>query len=328
MKKKELPNSITPATTDGATIETIEEQSNEARDVLMPLGYHRGIRGCLKDGWRIYALNAGRYLLQLLPAALIVGVGYSLLVHFLVQYYADHVAPAFFFIDAGAEASAVWQQAIPQTPDVVKFAALLLLYIICVTVGRGSLWTQIQNFATDGAFPRKKWIINRKQWLTNSVRCFTYNAVCIVAFILVAAIVGGVAYATKWWYALLFLLPIAILLMVIVVPSRTAFVLGATWRDALHLVRCKGLRHFGGYLILVCLTFLPLLLAVIVLLIPSANFVLAHNANAVNVLIDQPSGISALAEVADYVILTISLALIYLVSTFQTWVLTLKASQD
>lgn len=327
MKKKlsDLANSA--ALADGATIETEEEPIDDERDVLMPLGYHRGIRGCLKDGWRVYALNASRYLVQLLPAALIVGIGSAQLFHFLVQYYADHIAPALFFIEAGVDASLVWQQAIPQTHDVVAVAALLLLYIVCLAVGRGSLWTQIAQFNTTQAFPRKKWLMRDKTWLQTTVRCLAYNAVCVIAFLLVAAIVGAIAYATSWWYALLFLLPVALLLTVVAIPGRTAFVLGTPWRTTLQRVRHEGFRRFGGYLILVCLTFLPLLLAFIVLVIPSANFVLAHNANAVNAIINEPSGISSLAELFDYVVLTLAFALFYLVSTFQTWTLTLKASQ-
>lgn len=312
---------------DGSTIETEEEIIADDRDAIAPLGYHRGIRGCLKDGWRIFALGARRYLVQLLPAAAVVGIGSCLLFHFLVQYYADHIAPALFLMRAGVDASLVWQQAVPGTSDIVTAVGLLLLYIICAGAGRASLWTQIQLFASDGALPKKKWIVSRRVWLPSFVRCLCYNAVVAVAFLIVTAIVGGIAYATSWWYALLFLLPIGLFLMVLAIPGRTAFVMGATWRNAFSLVRHEGFRRFGGYLILVCLTFLPLLLATVVLVLPSANFVMAHSANAINAVISEPSGITPLAELFDYVILALTFAFIYLIRTFQTWTLALMKNE-
>ena len=72
---KQVPNSINESQGTGKDC-----------DVIAPMQSHRGMKGCLRDGWRIFALQARKFSLQLLPVSLLVGI--AALVFFASCYHA------------------------------------------------------------------------------------------------------------------------------------------------------------------------------------------------------------------------------------------------
>ena len=56
--------------------DSINESQDAGKDcdVIALMQSHRGMKGCLRDGWRIFALQARKFSLQLLPVSLLVGI--------------------------------------------------------------------------------------------------------------------------------------------------------------------------------------------------------------------------------------------------------------
>lgn len=324
MKKKEA--SVLVA---GATVVTEDLGHTDERDVIAPIRNYRGMQACLKDGWRIFALNARRFAVQLLPAALVAGIGITFLLWAVSHTYAAHVAPALLYLEADADAELVRATFGLQWKDYALLAAALLCCIACLAVWRGSVWTQIARYADDGMGLAKGRVIFNKIWARQSLRCLLFNVVAWCAFLVVAAVVAAASYFAKFWYLLFLLLPIGVCLMAIVAAGRYAFLVERlSLRAACRSVLRSGLRHWGGHLVLILLTGIPLLVVAFIFALPYTIFPLSYNADAVNLVTGELSGLPTYMTWLDFAVGTVAFTVVCLASASQTWALAFKAAAD
>lgn len=150
---KQVPNSIN------------DPQGTEKDcDVIAPMQSHRGMKGCLRDGWRIFALQARNFSLQLLPVSLLVGI--AALVFFASCYHAvlKCIVPV-YTLSQGAENVDMLENAFRLSSGMkMQIVVSGIVLLLAIMVGRGFVWHQIRHFYQHAALPSQRFLLPGKAW--------------------------------------------------------------------------------------------------------------------------------------------------------------------
>lgn len=312
---------------EGSIIETEETDGQSTAGVVAPITCTRGIRACLKDGWRIFALNAGPYLRSLSWPALVAGAGVMFPVWLLVRFYAQHIAPALLYLESGLSRAEVWHVFRPQLDDYLLFAVSVVIAAVCYSLFRGALWLQFATYAERNQLSARAWLGAGALW-RYSLRHFVFNLI-VAAVMLVLIVVGGaIAFFTQIHYLALLLVPLLLIVQTLFMAGRYSYLMGQSLGTSLTTDSRVGFRHFGGYFVLLLLTAMPLMASGLILAMPYATFPLSFAADAVNLATENPTGIPGYVPAISFIAGTVALAIQFLLASMQTWVLNFKIATD
>lgn len=314
---------------DNAPAPLTGEQTADAStpvDVISPFYGQRSLRGCVADGWRVFALKPKTYLAGLLPGALLAGVGLALIWTMVCRFCTEFLLPIRIYLQAGYTNDEAWQQFGPLTTDYVLGAAACLVGLLALLVGRACVWAQIGHYARTNSLPSLRTLLRPKSIAAHCGRLLVYNVLTGLVLLLLAVPFSLLAVSgSEWW--LLAVLPFWVFVLALAVPGRNAYLLAqGSLKTALKSGLREGWHHWGGYFLIMLLTAIPLLVAAAVLLLPLAPVTLAEFANVVNLLTNEPSGMPLYAQWTGRVLAVIGFAGTFLVGTLQTWSLAFKAA--
>ena len=284
---------------------------------------YQSLRACLARGWRVFADHPGRYIAWQLPGAVLRGLGLTLLLWYVSQIYAEHIHPAYKFWKMGATDQLVWDL-IPIQPRTWLYLALIAVCcLLALYLSKGYLWVRVQRLVTPA--PEKLTLSKYgKNLLRNGGRCFLYDLLSSVVFLILAGLVALLSWKTSWW-CLLLLLPIGLVLYVFTTVGRYALLLTSqSLRSRLSWTWRNSKRYGGAYLLLLILTGIPYLLLCCALLLPVAVFTLAILANAETLMTGALSGLPGYFPYLYFFVGTLCFALCALFASMRPWSLALK----
>lgn len=328
------------------------------RPKLAPLGHRRSLAGAVADGWRIFAYRPLPYLKAYRLAALLTGVGLAGLLLCLTRFTAYHVLPAFRAVsEMGQKPDVAIAMFEPTGRDNIVFGLLLLLSLLCLTIGKGRVWAQIAFFKHRGRLPfdhseaesnddkakglkallsrlfrpcsltrQDRQALRRGTW-TAALRWFVWTALTLVLALVPIAVFAAVAWWSGQVWVWLAALPFVVVIYSMSIPGRYDYVvagcsLTAAGRAAIH----SGWKHLGGYFLTALLTGIPLAVAWVVFLLPAVVMGFGFLADGTGVLTTDPSGMPDCANALFVVVAATSVALCYVTATMQTWALALKSA--
>ena len=262
---KQVPNSINEP-----------QGAGKDCDVIAPMQSHRGMKGCLRDGWRIFALQARKFSLQLLPVSLLVGI--AALVFFASCYHAvlKCIVPV-YTLSQGAENADMLENAFRLSSGMkMQIVVSGIVLLLAIMVGRGFVWHQIRHFYQHAALPSQRFLLPGKSVMRQIVRYLAYDVIRVIVLAALAAV--AVLLWTKWTWASLTVLsltiqPMTVLPFVVLfflVLTAMAFVdvmlfpgcykylvEDASYKESLLFSLRHGTRRWGGYFVLALLTAHP-----------------------------------------------------------------------
>ena len=194
---KQVPNSISEPQGTGKDC-----------DVIAPMQSHRGMKGCLRDGWRIFALQARKFSLQLLPVSLLVGI--AALVFFASCYHAvlKCIVPV-YTLSQGAENADMLENAFRLSSGMkMQIVVSGIVLLLAIMVGRGFVWHQIRHFYQHAALPSQRFLLPGKSVVRQIVRYLAYDVIRVIVLATLAAV--AVLLWTKWTWASLTVLSLTI----------------------------------------------------------------------------------------------------------------------
>lgn len=292
----------------------------------------RSFRGCISDGWKIFALNAKTYLKYLWAHALLAGLGFALSLFLLTRFYVAHFLPARLYAEAGMDHEMVRQLCKPAATDCLPPALGLLFAVIATYLAKGAGWTQIRFYAATNALPACHPFGLWRETRAAAGRNLLFDALTALAYALPAAGVALVAWKATtpaWAWFLLLLIPIYIYVWVVSTIGRQYYIFGQTGlKAALRAATRNGVRSFGGYLLILMLTAVPFLLVSAVFLLPATLFPLSVMADGQSVLTNNDSGLPEYHSALFIGVSTLAFTACILLMSVRRWALSLKAAAD
>lgn len=272
----------------------------------------RSFRGCIAEGWKLFARNARAHLKFGAPYALVCGLGCAAALMAGTRLYTAHALPIGLAVEMGLpadEACALW----PLTmPDYALAAAALLALTVGIYVGKGAGWAVAQAYADGGVpalgNPFGAW----KRVGASAWRCLLFDACAALPCLLLGA---AVVLAVRTWgmLAAAWTLPPLILIYIYVwtiaaMGRQLCLTVGAgvgeAWLSALR----NGWRTFGSYLLILVLTGIPLAITAFVFLTPVALFPLSSAADAASRLAGEAPGLPPAYPYLFAVVATVAVA--------------------
>lgn len=306
--------------------------AGEDCDVIAPMQARRGMKGCLRDGWRIFALQVRKYSLQLLPASLLVGI--SGLVFFANCYHAvlKSIVPAYTF-SRGAEDVDMIENAFRLSAG-MKMQIVLsgIVFLLAMMVAHGFVWYQIKHYSQQAVLPRQHFILPRKDVQRQVVRYLAYDAVRVLTLGTLAAV--GVLLWMKWSWLASFLLPLVVLPVmtfadVVLFPGCYEYLVeDATYKESLRFTLRHGMRRWGGYFVLALLTAIPILSVFAGIMTAFAPYVVGGMFDMRGMLLGDPSGMPDYATYVTGVLVVLGLSFCFLLTSLHTWTLAFKAASN
>lgn len=328
------------------------------RPKLAPLGQRRSLAGAVADGWRMFAYRPLAYLKAYRLAAVLTGVGLAGLMLCLTRFTAYHVLPAMRAVsDLGQKPDVAIAMFAPTSHDNIVFGLLLLVSLLCLTIGKGRVWAQIAFFKhrgrlpfdhseAEGSAPKTKGpkallkrlfrpcsltrqdrkALRQTTW-SAALRWLIWTVLTLVMALVPIAVFGVLA----WWVGKLWIglvaLPFVVVIYSMSIPGRYDYVVGGrslsvAGKSAMH----SGWKHLGGYFLTALLTGIPLGLCWAVVLLPPVVMGFGYLADGTGVLTTDPSGMPHYADVLFVFVAAIGVALCYVAATMQTWALALKSA--
>ena len=252
---------------------------------------YTSIKVCIIDSWKEFATHTKSYFKYLWFHFLIAGLGFALFSAESNWIYTQHILPIEKLTASGMSEEVAKAIYSPSWQVIGIGVLALLAYLIANYIMMGSVYSQIRFFkATDSlptAGPFSFWREVRK----DGVRAFSIDILLAFVISLITAVVFLIAKFTSLW-VLLIMLPVLIYFSVIGTCGRMLYVVEKlSLKEAIKGAFKTGHHKFGGYLILLILTSIPLSLLIIIAMQPVMVFNLANNANALTQLAGDPSGI-------------------------------------
>lgn len=333
---KQVPNSINEPQGTGKDC-----------DVIAPMQSHRGMKGCLRDGWRIFALQARKFSLQLLPVSLLVGI--AALVFFASCYHAvlKCIVPV-YTLSQGTENADMLENAFRLSSGMkMQIVVSGIVLLLAIMVGRGFVWHQIRHFYQHAALPSQRFLLPGKNVVRQIVRYLAYDVIRVIVLAALAAV--AVLLWTKWTWASLTVLsltvqPLAVLPFVVLfflVLTAMAFVdvmlfpgcykylvEDASYKESLLFSLRHGTRRWGGYFVLALLTAIPILSVSAGILTAFLPYALGGVFNMQGMLLGDPSGMPDYATYVTGAIVVIGVSLCFLLTSLHTWTLAFKVASN
>ncbi len=294
-------------------------------DTIAPFHTRRSLRACIADGWRIFALRPGTWLKQLFPAALMAGTGWTLLLWATFRLFTGHILPAMLYIQSGHDAGTVRAHFTPTLSQGAAFAVFVAIGLLLVCFAKGLLWEQIRHFCLTGSLQEKGLLLPGKKNFRLFKAYLAFSSAIAAVFLLPTALIGGLSAWSGTGYPMLIMLPIGLFVSVIAVPGRAAHLAGdKTPVQAFREMQHSGLRHWGGYFLVMLLTAIPLTATIAAFALPFITLLLAGFADTASTETGEVSGLPSYFTALFFATSITAVTLSFLVSALQSWALALK----
>ena len=298
------------------TEESVRETGNKAPVFPRYEGY--SIKRSISEAWRLFSEKPIRYVMKLLPALLLAGIGAVCAAGAVCHLMADHLVPACVYADAGVPRDLSWAQFKPSTAAWVAYGAVFVVGIAVCWCVKCWVWTLAvcEKKQVKAVFSDKKYL---NTLFHTAGRLFVYDIFQYLPLLVVGG--GVIAVSSVWslWWLLAFL-PFYVVITIVSAPGRTARILQEVpLRQALRRSLNIGFRDFGGLLIVNLLTAIPVLAAVCALLLPLVVYPLAVSANAVNPLIGSVSGMPLAVTVCFAIAGVVVFAFVAFLFSLRIW---------
>lgn len=316
-------------------------------DVIAPMQSHRGMKGCLRDGWRIFALQARKFSLQLLPASLLVGI--AALVFLASCYHAvlKCIVPV-YTLSQGAENADMLENAFRLSSGMkMQIVVSGIVLLLAIMVGRGFVWHQIRHFYRHEALPSQRFLLPGKSVMRQIVRYLAYDVIRVIVLAALTAV--AVLLWTKWtWTSLTVLsltiqpmtvLPFVVLFFLVLLAMAFVDVMlfpgcykylveDASYKESLLFSLRHGTRRWGGYFVLALLTTIPILSVSAGILTAFLPYAIGGVFNMQGMLLGDPSGMPDYATYATGAVVVIGVSLCFLLTSLHTWTLAFKVASN
>ena len=285
------------------------------------LNKSRSIKASIVDSWSLFALDWRQYLKQIIYPALATGLAGAFAFEMCLQYFCEHLLPAYRMYQTGASVSWLKLMLIPAWSDIVYILSALFVFFFFMTYYRGKLLGMVSGYATKGYFAEKQDLI-----LCPQERIFAkkYVALSLLWFVVVGTILFLIAWiAVKWQTKLLMLIPFVwVYLGSTNHVVQLNFTLGnKTFVQSLKLGFCKSL---GLAFILQALTMLPMLLLLGVFTLPAVVYALSEMAVCDSLLVGDSVTVPSLIPFLFFLFNTLGFASLLVLNSVRTWALTMK----
>lgn len=280
----------------------------------------RGIKGCISDGWRIYALNWRAYVKALWAYLLFTGMAGAFFVEMNVQYVCNHLLPALRLHQMKGDSEIIKILAFPEISLLCYYLLSVVILGIAAFATQGRTIQMMQHYAVHQALPQLSLPLMKQERAT-TYRVFKTTIVFGIFAILFTLGIGAAAWKWEAWIAIL-LLPIYAYL------STTANVCElqhALQQKSFKTSLVYSLKHSMGLTFIIRLiTFIPSAFLCLVFIMPAVIYALTEWAGNNSVLMDDPSGLPSYLPILFFVLNSIGIACCMLVSSVRSWTLALK----
>ena len=284
------------------------------------------IKHCIIESWKVFALNTTTFVKYLWLHLIIAGLGYALFSYICSKFYNDHALAANAYIESGLDPSLAQAMFAPDASSYAILVVAFLAFLFANYLMYGAFFSQIRFYkATDSlpaTGPFSFWGEIRK----DGKKAFLYDLILLVTLGSCSALITLLSWVTSWW-VLLLLLPLMIYASVIGTNGRLQYVVeNKSLKQSLKDGFTVGHHKFGGYVILLMLTGIPMALISYLALLPGSIVQLAYEADKLSQLAGDPSGIPPYVLALYVVVTTLGYGFLGIAYTLQQWPLALYTS--
>lgn len=298
-------------------------------DIVRPLRAARSLKACFFDGWRIFALNHLTYLKAFSDSALIAGIAATLLLVFPVRFVIEQFVRLLSLSPDAGTAACLSSLTNLDTPALCLHGGALVLSFLLFNVAKAATWSRIVGFDASGSLKGNKWRLQVKKTFSQFVRLLGYNTVVLLVMLLLLALAVWGCLKADHFYPLIIFLPVAYLMSLLFAAGRNAFMLGnLSFSPALLYSFTKGLRHYGGCLIISLLIGLPSLIVALIFLLPDVVFSAAYAAGRYSIEMGEEAVFPPSLVWIGAAVSILSFAIAYLSLTLNTWALAFKTASS
>lgn len=260
-------------------------------NTIFEMNKYTSIKTCIIQSWKEFATNTKSYLKYLWFHLLIAGLGFALFTAESNWIYTEHIQSVNALIASGISPEVAKAMYAPSWQVICGGILAFIAYVIAMYIMMGGIFSQIRFYKATESLPSTGPFSFWREVKKDGIRAFIFDLILNMVLLLCSAIIGMIAWATSWW-VLLLILPIFIYLTVIGTSGRMLYVVEKLpLKTAIPEAFKTGHHKFGGYLILLILTSIPVLLIYVIAMQPVAIFNLANSADAITRLMGDPSGI-------------------------------------
>lgn len=282
----------------------------------------RSVKACLADAWRMIALNWEAYLKQLFPFLLFAGLTAAFLLEVVLQYVGTQAMPAWLLLMSDGDAEAARWVARPSAVMAIYLVLTLALCFFGELCYKARLTKTIYAFSQTNAMPKEKVHIQLSKAERGYMkRALTIAVVFILAFVIVAAIVGWLSVKFSAWIILIALLWGFYLLPAYKQAAIQYVLIGNNLKRSIM----SGLKHAWGIpFILLILSSILTGIANAAALMPVIVYALSRLAAARSDWAGDGLNMPAYLTVVGFIINTCCIALSCLINSYIWWTLSLK----
>lgn len=281
----------------------------------------RSLKGCIADGWRIFAIGWRNYLKFLLPYLVLVGLTGAFVLEMLTRYATHHLLPAYRLHQTGAHPDAVKLVGMPAADTLVYILLGVLLFLVATYFCAARIVSQILQYRQADSLPISRGIRLQADERRLSVRLFDSDALFFAAGVVLTALFALAALKWSFWW--LSPLPFAYVYLwsaANVCRMNHAFrqlSLAASLRSA---CRSGWLRQ----LVIQLVTLLPALVLWVISLLSPVIYVLTMLAGTDSLLVGDTPYLPGYVTFLFFMLNTLSFFAATLVSSIRYWPLTLR----
>lgn len=286
----------------------------------------RSLKSCMAEGWKIFSLHGKAYFHYMWIPLLLGGCGYAIFSYVACDFYNQSIVPAYLYVSSGAEMELVKMLFMPSATESALLVLSFLAFIAGFLVFKTACFCQIQHYCANNQLPATHVFLDSAPIRASAVKLLLYYIVQLFILCLATLLLVGIAAITSWWMLLLLLPFIVYWTVVAVIGEQFLLLRNMKLKTALLAAVGKG-NSWGGYLILLILTGIPLAIISFIALYPNALLQLAYVADSIGMLSNDPSGMPAYMPILYFILTAIGTAAVYLALSIQTWTLAFKTGQ-
>lgn len=327
--KPQTEKEISPASPSTASEETVQTyHSDKIHSVHTP----RGLRRCVYDGWRTVALNPRHCLLYLLPSALLAGGALAWFFHQFVGLFPRLFVNPELYSEGSFYATLHGEKLSFHPETLVTLLPSFLAVILTMAYAKSVLWNLIRKFSETDTIRLSFLSTYGRSTLSGILRWLAVWTGQSLLLALPLFLIGLVLYFTGLkayiLWTILLLLPVFYLFVAAISCSGRYAVMTSQqgikgiWKS----IKGAGMRRYGGIILTLLLTSIPLVFAALLLFLPSAVAAVSEATAQMSAIPGEPTGLPDDFPLYSLSLYTLSFTLIFLSSTVQTWSLAFKAA--
>lgn len=282
----------------------------------------RSVKACLSDAWKIIALNWKAYFKQLFPYLLFAGLTAAFLLEVVLQYAGEQAMPAYLLFMSDGDAETARWVACPSAITTIYIVLTWGLFLFGGLCYKARLTDTMHTFVQEGTILKKRISVQLEKTERDYMkRAFIIATLFLIAFVIVASILGWLAVKFSRW------LSVAILLwgLYILPAYKQAAIQYTLLGKGLKKSVLSGLKHAWGIpFILLILSGILTAIANAAALMPVVVYTLSKLAAAQSNWAGDGWNMPAYLTMVGFLINTFCFAISCLINSYVWWTLSLK----